>query len=291
MDLPFQKGKLKRIKSVKKDYIKCSDGNSPSNQMKAVEKLISYYTIHIEQSSDDFMIKHFPNELYEEFRLMSEGGTNVEMFQEKRDLLFNIFKFLFRTYNKNLFENEKTYNFVVMFLNFIKTQDPISVFDPISFENSIEHCIAHLPNRLLFIHENGLFYMCYYFKDSMQKSSNSFWNLCKNIYNIDMEERSYLLSTKIADCANQTMNKCLSTPELIYKKLLIVFYHMLHRLTFFEEVIIDTTDFFNILKSWFNNYTRNFRFPHYLSSVSKIMSGFLNGSKNKIQIDTIEKLV
>ncbi|KII66904.1 hypothetical protein RF11_11860 [Thelohanellus kitauei] len=214
---------------------------------------------------------------------MSEGRRNVENFQEKRDLFFNIFKFLFRKYNVNIFKNDKAYNIVVMFLKFIKTQDPISVFDPISFKDSIGNCIAYLPTRLLFIHENGLYHLCYYFKDSIQKSSIAFWKLCKNIYNINMGERSYLLSTKIADCADQIIKKCISTPESMYKKLLIAFYHMLHRLTFFEEIIIDTNEFFNIIMSLFNNCIKCYRFPQYWSSVSKIMNGFLNGSKIKFK--------
>ncbi|KII60835.1 hypothetical protein RF11_04602 [Thelohanellus kitauei] len=290
MNLPIKSDELEPGSSIKEYYIKCSESDNLSIQMEAADKLISYFTNNGQKNDVEFFITHFPNKLYEEFRLMSCEPRNVESYQEKRYLFFKIFPFLFRTYNQKVFENEKTCNIVDMFLKLIKTQEPIYYSNTMLFNISIEFCITHWPNRLLFIHENGLYHLCYYFKDYM-KPSYEFMRLCENVYNLDIGQKSELLAPKIADCAIQIMTKCLTAPEVMYQKYLSLFCHMVHRLTFFEEIIINTSEFLNIMMSLFESWRRHLSCPDYWSYVSKIINGFLNGSKNKIQIDTIEKLV
>ncbi|KII60832.1 hypothetical protein RF11_04598 [Thelohanellus kitauei] len=66
---------------------------------------------------------------------------------------------------------------------------------------------------------------------------------------------------------------------------------MLIRLRFLDEIVIDINELFNVVINYFNQYVKKYRLPQNMSNVAKIMSAFLNVSTNKIQVDSIEKLI
>ncbi|KII64215.1 hypothetical protein RF11_06547 [Thelohanellus kitauei] len=114
----------------------------------AVYNLIRYLTKFTEKDDVDFFLQNFPINLYKELGLVSDGAMNADNFLEKRDLCFNIFKFIFRKYNKNILNYPKAHNFVMMFLKFIKTEDPTCILDPKSIRKFDRLIISKIPCKV-----------------------------------------------------------------------------------------------------------------------------------------------
>ncbi|KII73491.1 hypothetical protein RF11_13757 [Thelohanellus kitauei] len=109
-------------------YILKSQMNNIYYQMEAIRCAIYYFLPQCHIRADLIFIQHFSHDVYKELQRMSEGDTNVERYQDKKMLFFDIFTFIFR--NHHLVSNLKAISFLQMFLKFIKTRDPGEVYNP-----------------------------------------------------------------------------------------------------------------------------------------------------------------
>ncbi|KII68846.1 hypothetical protein RF11_03051 [Thelohanellus kitauei] len=136
------------------EYIGSTYMGNTFTQMEAVRKFISQFFPQSLSETDYLFINHFPMELYGEFFWMSEGGTRIHLYEEKKILIFDVFTFIFR--NASLVTNRKAKSFIVLILKLIKICDGIPDFDPNPLLESIINCIIYDPNKVMFINENAM---------------------------------------------------------------------------------------------------------------------------------------
>ncbi|KII69278.1 hypothetical protein RF11_04458 [Thelohanellus kitauei] len=269
------------------DYRRLSDFQDISRQIRTVNKFISLFSSTDNLGVDEMFIEYFPKDLLLEFNMMIVGGMDDISITRIEILLFDVFTFIFR--NRNLVTNSYAQSFIKIFLRYIKNKDRKSTVYSKRLVNSVIHCVSHEQNKVIFIDENGL--LSFYFVIPAIKFSKKFWKLCKQVYNLDREYVSSLSRSKLRDNINQIINNYCPTSEE-YRMLVFAIFRMLHRFRLLDEVEFIVDQLYDMTESTLLNHIdkRDIFYPKYLPYLSKIWSGILNASKNKIQIDTFDRL-
>ncbi|KII69866.1 hypothetical protein RF11_02796 [Thelohanellus kitauei] len=258
-------------------------------QIEIVRNFISRFSRQNDEEADLLFIEKFPAELFEEFNSMKEDETNRMEYQKKKTLFMEVFNFIFR--GVKLSNHSKATTFIEIFLKFLKDRDPSSLFQVNTFIRSINNCITHKPNKILFINENGMLNFFYYFHNDINTSSFKFWKTCKSIYMIKPKHSSSLSLDKLQENVNQTMTEYLTTNDKVCQRLLVTLLMMVQRLKLFDEIEFDANTFFEITKQMVLDHIENSYNIFMMVHLSKIWSGILNGSRNKFPIDNFEKLI
>ncbi|KII74950.1 hypothetical protein RF11_01252 [Thelohanellus kitauei] len=277
------------IQQALDSYINHSQCTSIEIQMEAIKNAIWILWHQYNLKADREFIENFPNEVYEEFQNMSDGETNVYLYQEKKILFFDVFTFIFR--NNNLLSDSKAKSFIELFLKFIKTRNDSVVYNSIQLIQSLEFCIKHESNKVLFINENGMFNIYYYLYDVMVRLRKRFWALCESIYDLNMSHRSSLIPAKLSESLSQIMSKFCTEQEIKCMRLLIIVLYMLRRFKLLNEIEIDSNQFYNTTDLIYKKKAQNVKNYTFFNDLSKIWINFLNGSRYKLEIDTIPKLM
>ncbi|KII63360.1 hypothetical protein RF11_05946 [Thelohanellus kitauei] len=92
-------------------YIKIIPTDSFSRQMNEVKSFMSYISKKNDLNLDSLFIEKFPTFIFEEFKRIKNGETDIQNYQEKKHLLFEVFTFIFREKNA-LLELPKLQNFL-----------------------------------------------------------------------------------------------------------------------------------------------------------------------------------
>ncbi|KII60856.1 hypothetical protein RF11_00609 [Thelohanellus kitauei] len=276
------------IKVLRK-YIEKAKSTELFTQMKAVGKMIFYFTPQHYPQADYLFMDCFPNQLYEVFISMIELGMSVDGYQQKKLIFMDVFIFIFR--NTSLLENHKAKSFVPLFAKFIKMNGPILGVNVYAIMDSIKVCILYEPNRVLFINENVIFNFYYFFRIQKFRLSKQYLKRCQKVYTIDYKKISSLNLIKLTENITQIMKKLFESKEIDCAMLLFTVFRMLHRLRLVDEIEFHATKLFDITFSMFlHNFYRNFD-HNFFKNISKIWSNIINGSKNQFHINTIDNLI
>ncbi|KII64505.1 hypothetical protein RF11_12616 [Thelohanellus kitauei] len=219
---------------------------------------------------------------------MSEGRENVHLDQQKKILFFDSFSFIYRC--PSYFIDSIAQSFVEIFVKLIKIKDPFPVVNPKELVDSTINCLLHAPNRFLFINENAALNFYYYFNIAQSGLSTKFWKLCQKIYDKFLDNNS-IYHEKLQENVNQLM-ACSSTSEDC-ASLLFIFFRMMYRFRLLDEIDFNVDQFLDITESILlrNIHKQHDQYPEYLFYLPKIWTGILQGSRNLIQIDTIDRLI
>ncbi|KII65280.1 hypothetical protein RF11_02700 [Thelohanellus kitauei] len=253
------------------DYIRNTHSNDSSTQMEEVRHFISHFVTQNDPEVDLLFIQFFPIELYGEFFYMSEGQTNIDRYQEKIILFFDVFTFIYR--NPNLVTDSKAKCFILRFLKLIQTCDPITDYNLDTLITSISVCVSYDPNKVMFINENGMFNIYNYFKISGTTLVNEFGVMCHQIYNLDRTHFSSLIPAKLTKSVNQIMAVSTSDQKE-FQGLMITVLGMLSRLKLLDDVEFDVTQLFDISISVFINSMHEVRDSLLLVHLQKYFAPF-----------------
>ncbi|KII67017.1 hypothetical protein RF11_07556 [Thelohanellus kitauei] len=257
--------------------------------MKAVRKFISHFTPLSDTESDRLFIKNFPMELYGELYWMSEGGRNIDRYQEKKILILDIFTFIYR--NSHLITNRKAQSFIVLVLKFINICSGIEDYDPNPLLDSISNCITHDPNKVLFINENG---MCNFFDNFIIKNTESierFRTMCQSLYQLDRGNNTLLIPKKLTKGLKDIYAKCYTPWHLEYEQLYLNILRMISRFGLLDDIEFNANLLYrNSLNILTRHTTTNLAFFS-IEYLAKIWSGIFNCSKNTFEIDGLERLI
>ncbi|KII72921.1 hypothetical protein RF11_14494 [Thelohanellus kitauei] len=257
-------------------------------QIVAVRNFISHIWTKTDSMCDQIFIQHYPNDLHQQFILMSDCGPIVDRYHELKTIFIDVFIFIFRKPNYHI--DWLTQSIVLLFLSFIKTSRDHSEIVQITFFDSINNCISNKTNRILFINENGMFYLCLFFNIENVDLATMYWNMCNRVYKQDFENK-YLSHTKLTDCVNIIMSEFEVNRAIFSAKILFMVLRMIHRSRILDQVIFDVNEFHEITASILSYYLNLNHGPMIIVSLSKIWTGILNGSHQNFQIDNIDKLM
>ncbi|KII69857.1 hypothetical protein RF11_02786 [Thelohanellus kitauei] len=271
-------------------YISVSTFGDLSSQMGAVRMMISRFSKHYNEKAYPIFIDRFPRKLYDEFESMIADPKNVERYFEKKKLFFDVFTFIFRNQNLELLSDRKAEKFVLLFVKFIKIQDPTPAFDPRIMISSVVACASQEPYKVFFINENVIIHFYCYADISNSKSIENYFYMCRNIYDLKHINIG-LCPIKLTETVDQLMTKFETTNEEDWARMLFKILRMLRRLKFLDEIEFSVTRFYDITQEMFTRYIKKGETPHFILSLSKIWRGILNGSKNSFRIDNIENLI
>ncbi|KII74507.1 hypothetical protein RF11_10583 [Thelohanellus kitauei] len=267
-------------------YTKCSCLNM---QIEAIKNVMCFFSSLSFANADIIFIQHFPTDVYGEFEKMSEGETNVDHYQQKKILFFNVFNFIFR--NGNLSSNSRAKSFIKLFLKFIKIRKENEFHDPKKVIVSIQFCIIHEPNKVPFINENGMLNFLYYFYDLKAKSTKLFWEICKSIYKLNVSHRSSLIPLKLTESVSQIMSKFFYKKDCKCLRILNIVLLMLCRLKLLNEIELDFDNFYNVTDMVYKKKVDKNNIYMFLNDLSKIWVHIIKGTSYKLEIDTIPKLL
>ncbi|KII63687.1 hypothetical protein RF11_06223 [Thelohanellus kitauei] len=259
-----------------------------SVQMEDVRKIISHFKDDIDVSVYERFVKHFPRELHEEFRRVSEADANEEGYKEKKQLFFEVFEFIFS--KDYLIYNTKAIKFIEIMLKFIKTKDKSPIFEESSLLYRIMDCIVNEQNKVLFINENGLFHFFSYFHPSKMGLEITLLEVCETTYQLQPEYSSLLCHEKISDNLNQLMVKYRITRIAFVAIIVIIIFMMLYRLKMLDQIEFSIMSFYDVTSLLSTRYV--YMKPFYVSiyHLAKIWTGIFNGSKKIFQIDNLNQL-
>ncbi|KII71296.1 hypothetical protein RF11_12090 [Thelohanellus kitauei] len=177
-----------------------------------------------------------------------------------------------------------------MFLNFIKIRDSGFELDPKILIGSIKNCITSVENKILFINENGMFNLYYFFIDQIKTLGEWFWKILYDIYGLTNENRSSICPVKLTKNVSEIMSK-FSTSEEDCRKLLIIVFRMMYRLKLLDVIEFDVSTFYDVTVYIFSRLVETMPNSFYIIHLSKIWTGILQRPNNTFFIDTIGKLV
>ncbi|KII69017.1 hypothetical protein RF11_09959 [Thelohanellus kitauei] len=222
-----------------------------SDQMQAVHNMMEHFSKQDEPEVDHIFIENFPNGLYEKFQIMSKIKNYARGTRTEKILLFEIFTFIFR--NTNLFRNPMAQTLLEVFLKFIKFEEGTYKFKDVLLLNSVNCCISYEPNRVLFIHENGLFNILYVFNLRKINRRHRFWKLCKQ--------------TKIKECIEKIMSKLLIEKIESSARILFAVLMMIYRTRMLEDFELNVTQLYDVTKWILLYYATKDVYPTSLFSI------------------------
>ncbi|KII62574.1 hypothetical protein RF11_05204 [Thelohanellus kitauei] len=271
------------------DYIFIKRTQDVSAQIEAVRNFISYSSCNQNRKEERLFIENFPTELKIEFSRMGEEGTNLDGYHEKKKLFFDVFNFTFRNRRSVLTVQSK--EFAEIFLKIIKTHKYDSALDPSPFIDSLKVCVSYDQNKVLFINENGMFHFYQNFNIRTSTLGERFMTLCQHIYELDRSNIHSLYIIKLTPNVNQIMTRYSTYRQNYCAMLLFKLFQMLHRFRLLDDVNFDVNQFYDITVLISLRYIGSDYFPMFVSHLSKIWTAILNVSINKLEIDSIDKLM
>ncbi|KII61829.1 hypothetical protein RF11_10098 [Thelohanellus kitauei] len=260
-----------------------------ATQMSAVRSFISHFYNHRDSQVDQLFIERFPERLFEEFKRMSESGMKIDRFREKKILFFDVFTFIFR--DINFLRDPKLKLFVLIFLEIIKTRESNCLFNPHALILSINICVSHEPYKVLFINENGLYNLYYYFHIRTMNLTQKFLSICESIYEIDLVKKSSLCPLRLGRSVNIILKKTWHPLHEIRGKFCLAVFKMLYRLRLLDEIKFDIDNFFYFTMAFVTCHVYICQDTMFIIYLSKIWTEILNGSRNTFQLTCEEHLI
>ncbi|KII61923.1 hypothetical protein RF11_07531 [Thelohanellus kitauei] len=270
------------------NYISTSGYSNIDVQMEMVQTMISRFSNIHKRELDQLIMHYFPDSLYLEFHKMSASGNKVGQYKEKKNLLFDIFNFIFR--NSNLVCHYKTKYFIEFFVNFIKTPDENSSLEPNKIIDSINMSLYYEVNKVIFINSNAMYYVYNFCNINGSILEEPFWTVCENIYDIKGTSISFINCQKLSNSVHEIMTKFGPSREDCARLIFIVF-HMIIRLKLVDGIEFDIGHLYGISLSTLLRYIHRGHDSDILVNVSQIWGRILNASKNTVHIDSIDKLI
>ncbi|KII71337.1 hypothetical protein RF11_05247 [Thelohanellus kitauei] len=270
------------------DYISGAKSKDLSVQMEAVSIFISNFSYQHYPQADRLFVKHFPNELFDEFHAMCELQGQVDRVEEKKILFVNVFTFIFR--NTNLLKHPKSESMVKLFLKFINMYANQHKFNLEDILDSIEVCILYKPNQILFIQKNGMLNFYRFFQNKINAYRSKFYKACQEVYNLDYRTTSLLSRFKHDMGLGQIMSEYNLRRDNQLAKLFFIVLVILHRLAWLHDTEFFTKFLPRITSSVLHEYKQNNKDNLYMLHASKIWSVILRGPWNRFKIDTTQKL-
>ncbi|KII65527.1 hypothetical protein RF11_10730 [Thelohanellus kitauei] len=274
------------------NYLNVKPSDSFTAQMCAVKNWISTFRHQNDIYLDLLFIVKFPTLLYDEFNRISNGESDVENYQEKKILLFEVFTFIFRYKNIDICEDPRVKQFVVCFLVFIKTHDPVSITFLNDLVDSINVCLSYEPFQVMFIEENGMFHFYYYFSFNSKIKDIMFEEMYKNAYKHVQIESYPLNFDKITNCIDEFMTDLSKTQDITCIYIFSELINILHGYKLLSEFTFDVLKLYEITKIQFYNNINNMDNIMFKPSIAILWTHILNHQKKyNFRIDTTEKVI
>ncbi|KII73490.1 hypothetical protein RF11_13756 [Thelohanellus kitauei] len=271
------------------DYIQNTTLSDLYTQKLAVRAFMSRFSHRYNPRADLSFVKHFPKELFEEFCKMSDDVTNMDKYQELATFFLEVFTFIFR--NLDLNSDEKAQTFIGLFLKLIKTDQKIMTTNINTLIDSVMICVSYKSNKLLFIHENGMFHFYHLFIICNTHLKSRFLEMTEYAYTFYRDDNSSLSIVKLTENINEIIFDLMRKFNSDLTWFLFTVLKMIYRCRLLDEIDLCCTQFFRITKF---EYILNFNINDLvfdISYVSKIWISILNSSRKSFEIDTMEKLI
>ncbi|KII64732.1 hypothetical protein RF11_05403 [Thelohanellus kitauei] len=269
-------------------YIKRGSSQNLQTVEQAVRTFISHFSSQPFSNHLFVFIIHFPKKLHDEFKMASEVTQSGTRDHQQTILFFEVFTFIFKY--QQMASHSRAVPFVELFLNFIKTYDNAWSLDVHALFNSIQNCVTHDTNKLLFINENGMYNFYCYFQVPGINICAVFRILCQRICEIFKDNCCGISPIQISQYTDLIMNKFSDTKRKDISWMLLTFLKMIHRLGLFDQIDLNVPKFYTFTHSMFFIDIKKSNYRESLQSVSKIWGCIFNGSRNSFQIDNIDKL-
>ncbi|KII74275.1 hypothetical protein RF11_09091 [Thelohanellus kitauei] len=279
----------KANKRAIQNYRSGTQSNDVYMQIEAIKNFISHFSNQDDWTTDRYFIKNFPSQIYKDFYEMSEGKTNLDLYQEKQILLLNVYTFIFR--NKNLMMNFEAESIATFFLKFIRFRDPNIKYDPSNMMDSILIYVSHYPYKLVIIHGNAMLRFLCYFDLGKSNLKQKFWSMCQKIYELHENYKCFISYVKLTESVNQIMNKYSSSRQQDFCKLLTIVLNFVRVFDLLDYIEFDVTMFYRISEEIFSNETQKLTEDTLYFDIYKIWKAMLNGSVNTLRIESTEQLV
>ncbi|KII71334.1 hypothetical protein RF11_05244 [Thelohanellus kitauei] len=270
------------------EYISDTKSRDLSVQMQAVKIFMPHFSPQHNPQADRLFVKYFPDELLDQFHAMLYCKGHVDIFGEKKILFVDVFTFIFR--NTNLLKYRKSESMAMHFLKFICRYANQHEFNLEDILDSIEVCILHKPNHILFIEKNGMLYFYRCFRNKIHEYESKFLEICIKVYKLDNRMNSSLNRLNL----NSSLKGIIWEYNQIYDKaiakLFFIVSVMLHRLGLLDDTQFSIQDLARITSSVLREYKQNNKENLYLLHASKIWSVIISVPCNRFIIDTMQKL-
>ncbi|KII65529.1 hypothetical protein RF11_10732 [Thelohanellus kitauei] len=239
-----------------RNFLNVKPSDNFTEQMCAVKNWMSRFSHENNISFDLLFINNFPTLLYDEFSRISNGETDVENYQDKKILLFEVFTFIFR--NKNAkFDDPKAQSFVRFFLTFIKTHDRASNIPIDDLIDSINVCISNDRYAAMFIEENGMLNFYIYFGLNSTYLKIEFRKMCSNVHKICCIKKSRLNLDKLTFCIDEFQNNLVKTKDNECLHIFLSFLNMIHHIKLLFKLEYDADKIYEITEIPFLTYCHN----------------------------------
>ncbi|KII74850.1 hypothetical protein RF11_12992 [Thelohanellus kitauei] len=270
------------------DYYLNSKFEDEKDKIKAVVNFITHFSYINNPQADEAFLKHLPVQLSDEFNELITSGITVGVYKEMEILFLDVVTFIFR--NLNTINDYFALRFRDMFFKFIETTRTIPAFNPDNLMDSIMCYVSHDSNKVFFINKKVMLSFYSFFKVPSLSSTEKFLIICRSVYSLDSNNCFLLSRRALTDTVTQIMSKFIEGREISVKMLVIVF-RLLHRLRILDEVEFDVTQLYDLSVSTFLRHISTKKYSTFLDDISKILTSVLNGSKNTLHINSIDKLI
>ncbi|KII66380.1 hypothetical protein RF11_13614 [Thelohanellus kitauei] len=271
------------------NYIRSTESRDKQIQMDAVINLISRFYHLDDPEVDELLVEYFPKELYESFQWLSEVSWRIIQNPIMTLQFYSIYTFIFR--NTNVLMNPKSQIFVSLFLAFIKVEIMILRFDHEKLIDSIIICVSYAPNQALFINENGVFNLYNLLNIGSINTDYGVRDMCRLVYTLHRDDSSALSRVKLIDNVKTILDKLSFIKTEIFVRILLMLMRMIDQIRLLDEIEFNVSQLYDVTTWIISRNARQDKNPKFLHYISRIWVRILEGSRNSIQIDTIDKLV